>query len=92
MVVIKVLVQVINISVISVNALQRGLDDSQRDNLYDSSKSIVRKLGEKEIVVITVDCKVTLDVMEKTVRTSTEVLVMELRARRKKQFLSFVQL
>ena len=56
MVVIKVLVQGINISVISVNALQRGLDDSQRDNFYESLNNIVRKLEKKEIVVIAGDC------------------------------------
>ena len=56
MVVIKVLVQGINVSVISVNALQRGLDDSQRDNFYENLNSIVRKLEKKEIVVIAGDC------------------------------------
>ena len=56
MVVIKVLVQGINVSVISVNALQRGLNDSQRDNFYENLNSIVRKLEKKESVVIAGDC------------------------------------
>ena len=30
-----------------------GLDDSQKDNFYDSSINIVRKLGENDVVVIT---------------------------------------
>ena len=56
MVVIKVLVQGINVSVISVNALQCGLADSQRDHFYENFNSIVRILEKKEIVVIVGDC------------------------------------
>ena len=54
MIVIKVLVQGIITSVISVYASQCGLDDSQKDGFYDSLINVVRKLG-KEIVVIAVD-------------------------------------
>ena len=55
MIVIKVLVQEIIISVISVYAPQCGLDDSQKDNFYDSLTSVVRKLEEKEIAIIVGD-------------------------------------
>ena len=46
----KVFVQKIIISLISdltVSAPQRGLDDSQKDDFYDSFITVVRKLGEK---------------------------------------------
>ena len=50
--VIKLLVQEIIISVISVYAPQCGSDDSQKDDFYDILINVVRNLGEKEIVVI----------------------------------------
>ena len=46
MIVIKVLVQKI---FISVYASQHGLDDSRKDDFYDSIINSVRTLGEKEI-------------------------------------------
>ena len=52
---IKVLVQGIIISVISVYAQQHGLDGSQKDDFYDSLTNVARKLGEKETVVIVGD-------------------------------------
>ena len=55
MIVNKVFVQRIIISLISdltVFAPQCGLDDSQKDNFYDSLISVVRKIGEKWILVI----------------------------------------
>ena len=48
MTVVKVLIQGIVISVILVYAPHFGLDDDQKDDFYD----VVRKLIEKEIVVI----------------------------------------
>ena len=47
MIVIKVLVQGNIISVISVYVHQCGLDDTQKDDFYDSIINVVRKLGEK---------------------------------------------
>ena len=41
--------------IISVYAPRCDLDDSQKDNLFDSLISIIRKLGEREIVVIAGD-------------------------------------
>ena len=54
MIVTKVLVQGIIISKISVYVPQYGLDDSMKDDFYDSLANIVRKLGE-EIVVLAGD-------------------------------------
>ena len=51
-VVIKVLVQRINISMISVYAPQCDLDDSQKDDFYDSLIIVNKQLGEKNILVI----------------------------------------
>ena len=51
-VVIKVLVQRINISMISVYAPQCDLDDSQKDDFYDSLIIVIKQLGEKKILVI----------------------------------------
>ena len=48
MIVMKVLFQGIIISLISRYAPQCGLDDSQKDDFYDSLINVVRKLGEKE--------------------------------------------
>ena len=50
MIVNKVLVQRIIISLISdltVYVPQYGLDDSQKDDFYDSLINVVKKLGEK---------------------------------------------
>ena len=52
MIVMKVLVYGIFILMISVDASLCGLNDSQKDDLYSSLISFVRKLGEKETVVI----------------------------------------
>ena len=52
MIVLKVLVYGIFILMISVDASLCGLNDSQRDHLYGSLICFVRKLGEKETVVI----------------------------------------
>ena len=51
-VVIKVLVQRINISMISGYAPQCDLDDSQKDDFYDSLIIVIKQLGEKKILVI----------------------------------------
>lgn len=55
MIAIKVLVQGIIISRISVYVLQCGPDDSERDDSYDTPIRNVRKLGKTEIVVIARD-------------------------------------
>lgn len=52
MIVIKWLVQGIIISVISVYAQQCGLDNSRKDDFYDTLINIARKFEEKEIVII----------------------------------------
>ena len=52
MIVIKVLVQGIVISIISVYATQCGLDDIQKGDFYDCLVNAIRKLGEKEFLVI----------------------------------------
>ena len=52
MIVIKVLVQGIIISEISVYVPWYALDDSQKDDFYDILINFVRKLGEKEVLVI----------------------------------------
>ena len=49
MIVIKVLVQGIIIWAISVYVPQCGLDDSQKEDLFDSLINVIRKLEEKEI-------------------------------------------
>ena len=41
MIAIKVFVQGINISVISIYTSQCGLDDSQKDNFYDSPINVM---------------------------------------------------
>ena len=50
------MLQGIIISVISVYAPQCGLDDSHKDDFYDSLINVVRMLGEKKSVVIAGDC------------------------------------
>ena len=52
MIVIKVFIQGIIISVISVYASQCGLDDSEKDDFYVSLINVFRKFEEKGIVVI----------------------------------------
>ena len=86
--VIKMLVQRIIVSVISVYVPQYGLDHSQKDDFYDSLINVARKLMEQEIVVITV----FLEVTQKIIRTSMEVMVMELGTRKGKRYLSLAQL
>ena len=49
--IIRVLVQGIIISVITVHVAQYDLYESQEENFYDSLVN-VRKIGEKEIIVI----------------------------------------
>ena len=66
----KVLFQGIIISVISIYAPQCGLDDSQKIYFYDSLINVVGKLEEKLMF--------TLEVTQKTMRNSKQVLVMEL--------------
>ena len=53
--IVKMLVQRIIISIISVYVQQRGLDESQKDGFYDSLIKDVGNLGEEEIVIITGD-------------------------------------
>ena len=84
MIVIMALVQGI-IWVISVNAPQYGLDDSQKDDLCESLINVVRKLGERKIVVIG-----GYFTTQKTLRTSMEGMVMEFRTRKGKGFLNFI--
>ena len=52
MIVIRVLVQEIIISGISVITPQRGLDDSRKVYLYDSFINVVKRLNEKKFLVI----------------------------------------
>lgn len=57
-IVIKVLIKRIIISLISnltVYPPQCSLDDSQKEDFYDSLTNVVWKLGEKEILVIVAD-------------------------------------
>ena len=55
MIVVTVLVQEIIVTVISVYVLKCSLDDSQKDDFYDSLVNDLRKLREKEVVVIAGD-------------------------------------
>ena len=55
MIVFKVLFQGIIISLISAYPIQCGLDDRQKDEFYDCLINVVRKLGEKETVVMAGD-------------------------------------
>lgn len=75
MIVIKVLVQGIVISVISVYALQCCSVHSQEKDFYESLINVARKLREKEIVVAL-----------KTMRTSPEVMVIQLKTRQGKKY------
>ena len=86
MIVIKELVQGTIVSVISVYAPQCRLDDSQEDDFYDSLISTVRKLGEKEIVVIAADLNGHAGT-QKTMRTSMEVNDYRVRKGKGKGFL-----
>lgn len=58
------------ISVTSVYALQCGLYDSQKDDFYDCLINVNRELGENEVVVIAGELMFTLQVTQKTMRTS----------------------
>ena len=55
MIVIRVLVQEIIISGISVITPQRGLDDSRKVYLYDSFINVIKRLNEKKFLVIAGD-------------------------------------
>lgn len=89
---VQVQIQSIFILVISIYALQFGLDDSQNDGFYGSLINVVGKLGEKKTVVIARDLNGHIEVTQKTKMTSGENTVMELETRKGKGFLSFVQL
>ena len=55
MIVIKVLVQGIIVSVISVYTPQCGFDDSQKDNFYGNLMSFTSKFGKKEVAIVAGD-------------------------------------
>ena len=55
MIVVMLLVQRTIVSVILVYVPKSGLCDSQKDEFYDSLINVVRKSGEKEIVVTAED-------------------------------------
>ena len=74
---------------ISVYAPQYILDDSQKVDFYDSLIRVVRKLMEKEIVVMQETLMATLEVIQKTMRTNMEVLAVELGTLKGRGFLSF---
>ena len=80
----KIIILII-ISVISNYATQCGLDDSQKDNFNDSLIN-VRRLGKKDIFVKAETSIVIWKVMQKTLRNSTEVVIMELGAKKGKRF------
>ena len=92
MIVMKVLVYGIFILMISGDASLCGLNDSQKDDLYGSLISVVRKLGEKETVSYQDTSTVLLEVLQKTMRPSKEIMVMKLGIRKGKGFWSFVEL
>ena len=71
---------------------QCGSDGSQKDDFQDSLINSVRKLGEKEIVVTGGNFNNHVENNIKNMRTSMKVMVMELGTRKRKGFLSFVQL
>ena len=68
---------------ISVYVPQCGLDNSNKDNFYDTLISFIRKWGKKEILVKTVDLMIILEDM-KTLRTNKEKMVMKIGIRRRK--------
>ena len=78
------------ISDLTVYAPQWGLDNSQKEDIYDSLMSVVWKLGEKEILVIA--GHFTLKITQKTVKASMKIMVMELQRRKEKVFMNFLQL
>ena len=73
MIVIKVLVQESINSVISVYVPHCGFNDSQKDDLYNVT-TVNGKVGKKEIVVIAETSIVTLEILQKTLRTNMEVI------------------
>ena len=92
MIVINVLVQGI-ISRISVYAPQCDSDDTQKDDFYHSLINVVRKLEEKEIVIIAgYYNRLVVSNVKKTTWTNMGVMVTELGTREEKRFLSFVQI
>ena len=70
-------------SAISVYALRCGFDESHKANFYDSLINVVRKLREKNIIVIAGDLNGHVDYKEehgqKTIRNSMKAMVVELR-------------
>ena len=56
MIVIQVLVPGMIISGISIYTPKCGLDDSHKDDFYDSLNSVVRKSGENKILVVARGC------------------------------------
>lgn len=76
----KVFAQGIINSVISVKVPQFG-SDRKKDIFYDSLSNIVRKVKKKKIVGSSM---VTVEVMQKIMWTSMEVMVMELTIRKGK--------
>ena len=60
---------------------------ARKDDFYDSLINVLRKLGEKEIVVTAGDFNATLEVTQKSMRTKMEVLVMELETKKAEGFL-----
>ena len=95
MIVNKVLVQRIIISLISdltVYAPQYGLNNSQKDDFYDILINFFEGQGRKKFQFQQQTLMAT-GITQKNMRASMEVMVMELRRRRKgKLFMGFVQL
>ena len=71
--------------------VQSGFDNSLKDNFYDILGNVVRKLGKKEIAVMAGDFNRLVGSNAESLRTSMEIVVMELEINGKRS-LSFVQL
>ena len=70
---------------------QSGFDNSLKDNFYDILGNVVRKLGKTEIAVMAGDFNRLVGSNAESLRTSMEIVVMELEINGKRS-LSFVQL
>ena len=70
---------------------QSGFDNILKDNFYDILSNVVRKLGKKEIAVMAGDFNRLVGSNAESLRTSMEIVVMELEINGKRS-LSFVQL
>lgn len=67
------------------------LDDSQKDNLFDRLISVIRKVREREIVVITGDFISHVERNPEGLENQhVEVVVMEFRIRKEQRFCNFV--